>query len=81
MSQLGAVVQPFELQGPAALSHAGQDQPVSLQVNLGLRRLHLKVRRDVIYWREERTGRGRDTRVEAESRGDARTKASRHATT
>lgn len=51
-SELGAIIDPFEFQGPAALRHAGKDQAVPLQVNLGLRRLHLKVWWDIIYWRE-----------------------------
>ncbi len=50
--ELGAVVDPFELQGPAALRHAGEDQAVPLQVNLRLRRLHLEIRWDIIYWKE-----------------------------
>lgn len=50
--ELAAIVDPFEFQGPAALCHAGQDQTVTLQMNLGLRRLHLKIRWDIVYWKE-----------------------------
>ena len=50
--ELSTVVDPLEFQGPAALRHAGQDQAVPLQVNLGLRRLHLEIRWDIIYWKE-----------------------------
>lgn len=50
-SQLAAVVDPLELQGPAALRHAGEHQAVPLQVHLRLGRLHLEVGRDIIYWR------------------------------
>lgn len=50
--EFSAVVDPFEFQGPAALCHAGENQAVSLQVNLRLWRLHLKVRWHVIYCQE-----------------------------
>lgn len=56
--ELSAIVDPFELQGPAALRHAGQDQTVPLQVYLGLGRLHLKIRWDIIYWKETDKKRG-----------------------
>lgn len=57
--QFGAIIDPFEFKGPAALSHAGEDQTVPLQVNLGLRRLHLKIRWDIIYWKEKKGGGGK----------------------
>lgn len=50
-SELAAVVDPLELQRPAALRHAGEHQAVPLQVHLRLGRLHLEVGRDIIYWR------------------------------
>lgn len=46
--QLCAVVDPFELQWPASLSHAGQHQPVALQMELAAHRLRLEVGRYVI---------------------------------
>lgn len=49
--EFAAIVDPFKLEGPAALCHTGQDQAVTLQVNLGLRRLHLKVRWNIVYWK------------------------------
>lgn len=46
--QLRVVVDPFELQGPASLSHAGQHHLVVLQVELAASRLRLEVRRYVV---------------------------------
>lgn len=46
--QLRAIVQPFELQWPAALCHAGQNQTVSLEVHLGCHGLHFEVGWNII---------------------------------
>jgi len=46
--QLGVVVDPFELQWPASLSHTGQNQPVAFQMELAAHRLRLEVGRHVI---------------------------------
>lgn len=46
--QLGAVVDPFKLQWPAAFRHASQHQPVPLQVQLTADRLRLEVGRHVV---------------------------------
>lgn len=56
--QLGTVVKPFKLQRPAALSHAGENQPVPFQVDLGCHWLHLEVGWDII-WRERQQERKR----------------------
>lgn len=49
--QLRVVVDPFELQRPASLSHAGQHQPVAFQMELAAHRLCLEVGRYII-WEE-----------------------------
>lgn len=48
LGQLPAVVKPLELEGPAALRHARQDQAVPLQVDLAPHRLRLKVWGDIV---------------------------------
>jgi len=50
--QLCPIVKPFKLQGPAALSHAGENHTVPFQVDLGCHRLHLEVGWYII-WREK----------------------------
>lgn len=47
--QLRAIVQPFELEWPAALCHAGQNQTVALEVHLGCHGLHFEVGWNIIY--------------------------------
>lgn len=46
--QLPVVVQPLELQRPAALSHAGEHQPVPFQMHLCAHWLRLEVWRYII---------------------------------
>lgn len=48
LGQLPAVVQPLELEGPAALRHARQHQAVPLQVDLAPHRFRLKIRGDIV---------------------------------
>jgi len=60
--QLCPIVKPFKLQGPAALSHAGENHTVPFQVDLGCHRLHLEVGWYII-WREKE--RERDRKKEA----------------
>lgn len=46
--ELAVVVHPLELQGPAPLRKAGENQAVPFQVNLWQTGLRFKVRHDVI---------------------------------
>lgn len=47
-SQLGVVVDPFELQRPASFRHARQHQPVAFQMELTAHRLRLEVGRYIV---------------------------------